>query len=82
MLVLGEDQFYIPVKMRESQNQQRSWLHKAKSDVTENNSSFAKSKTVISEKRNLEASSNSIARAPSKPSQFLLTLIEWVFSRD
>ena len=82
MLVLGEDQFYIPMKTRESQNQQRPRLQKAKSDVTENNSSFAKRKTTISKKRNLEASSNSIARAPSESSQFLLTLIGWVFSRD
>ena len=61
MLVLSEDQFYIPVKMRESQNRQRPWLQKAKSDVTENNSSLAKRKTTIFEKRNLKASANSIA---------------------
>ena len=64
-LVHGEDQFYIPVKTRKNQNQQRQRLQKAKSDVTKNTSS-AKSKTAISEKRSSEASSNSIARPPSE----------------
>ena len=65
-LVHGENQFYIPVKTRKNQNQQRQRLQKAKSDVTENTSSSAKSKTAISEKRSSEASSNSIARPPSE----------------
>ena len=65
-LVHGEDQFYILVKTRKNQNQQRQWLQKAKSDVTKNTSSSAKSKTAISEKRSSKASSNSIARPPSE----------------
>ena len=82
MLVLSEDQFYIPVKTRESQNQQRPRFQKAKIDVTEKSSSYAKSKTTISEKRNPKATSNLISKAPFEPSQFLLTLIGWVLGRD
>lgn len=64
----GEDRFYIPVKARKNQNQQRQQLQKAKSDVTEKTASSAKSKTAISENRNPEASSCSIAKPSSEPS--------------
>ena len=64
----GEDRFYIPVKARKNQNQQRQQLQKAKSDVTAKTASSAKSKTAISENRNPEASSCSIAKPSSEPS--------------